>query len=201
MTNNNTMMLAAVSGNHTIAAAAPADGSAANDWLISKRLTPQDGATFDFYARNLGTVNTVFIGDNDLHRVEVLVSEAGNTSTADFKTVMADTEMPYLKENEWNHYTADLSAYAGKNIYVALRHTTVSANAMAFFDDLTFTHVAEADPADIKSLTVGDAEVTVYTVGGMLVAKGRASQTLNQLDKGLYVIKTADGRTTKAVCK
>ncbi len=204
VTNNNLQMLAAKTGTHTIAAAAPADQSAADDWLISKLMMAHEGATFDFYARNLGTVNTVFIGDNDLHRVEVLVNEAGNTDIANFKTVMADTEMPYLEENKWNHYTVDLSAYAGKNIYVALRHTTVSANAMAFFDDLTFTHVGAPDMTGIDSVKKGvdrNAQVTVYTVGGVLVAKGRAAEVLQRVGRGLFVVKTADGQVLKTFCK
>ena len=201
VTNNNTLMLAAISGNHTIAAAAPAAGGAANDWLISKQLYIGEGATFDFYGRNLGTTNTVFIGDNDLHRVTVLVSEAGNTDTNDFKVVMAETEMPYLDENKWNHYTADLSAYAGKKVYVALRHTTISANAMAFFDDFTFTHVLDAaDPDGIQHISSdmsADAQVTVYTLGGVQVANGRGAALLKQLDKGVYVVKVSDGTQTK----
>lgn len=202
VTNNNTMMLAAHSGTHTIAAAAPADATAADDWLISKQIVPANGATFDFYARNLGTVNTVFIGDNDLHRVEVLVSEAGNTKTADFKSVMHDTEMSYLEENKWHHFTADLSAYAGKPIYVALRHTTVSANAMAFFDDLTFTHVGEPDVTGIDAATVAaDAQVEVFTLDGVKVASGRADKAVQQLGKGLYIVKTASGEARRVACK
>ena len=131
--------LTAHSGICTLVAAAPDNNSAANDWLISKQICPSEGSTFDFYARNLGTENSVFVGDNDYHSVGVYVSEDGNTKTSDFKVVMSDTQMPYLPENEWNHFTVDLSAYAGKQIYVAVRHTTINANWMAFFDDFTFT--------------------------------------------------------------
>lgn len=202
VTNNNLAMLAAVSGNHTIAAAAPDDNSAANDWLISKQLTPAEGATFDFYARDLGTVNSVFIGDNDLHSVTVLVSETGNTNTSDFKVVMPETEMDYLAENKWHHFTVDLSPYAGKNIYVALRHTTVSANWLAFFDDLTFTHVSEPDLTGIDGLKIkADALVTVYTLDGVQVATGHSKQTLQNLRKGIYVVKAADGQTYRVACK
>ncbi|MBR1934370.1 MAG: choice-of-anchor J domain-containing protein [Prevotella sp.] len=202
VTNNNVSMLAAHSGSHTICAAAPADNTAADDWLISKQLTPAEGATFDFYARNLGTENSVFIGDNDLHRVSVLVSETGNSSTSDFKVLMRETEMPYLKENEWNHYTVDLSPYAGKNIYVALRHTTVSANWLAFFDDLTFTHVGPADASGIEAVSLnGDTQLTVYTLDGVQVASGRGQQVLQQLGKGLYVVKTADGQALRVARK
>lgn len=195
VTNNNTQMLAAVSGNHTIAAAAPYDGTAADDWLISKQLIPTEGATLDFYARNLGTTNTVFVGDNDLHHVEVLVSEAGNTNTSDFKTVMSDTEMAYLAVNEWHHFEVDLSAYAGKRVYVAVRHTTISANAMAFFDDFTFTGVTDAQTDGIEDVQAGlseQAQVEVYGLNGMQIAAGRGAATLQSLDRGIYIVKVSE---------
>ena len=37
--------------------------------------------------------------------------------------------------------------------------------------------------------------------GGVVVAKGGAAQALQNLEKGLYVVKTADGQSVKAVCK
>jgi hypothetical protein len=197
--------LLAHSGIGTLAAASPADQSAANDWLITKQITPLEGATMDFYARNLSTDASVFVGDNDLHCVEVLVSEAGNTSTTDFKAVMNTTEMSYLGENKWHHFVVDLSPYVGKDIYVAVRHTTGSANWIAFFDDFTFTHVYDSNsPLGIDTPKVGmnaDTEVTVYTANGVLVAKGRASQALQNLNKGMYVVKAANGQTVKAVRK
>ena len=156
--------LTAHSGNHTIAAAAPDDNSAANDWLISKKLKFGKNPAFDFYARNLGTLNSVFVGDNDLHSVSVLVSETDNTKTSDFKVVMPETEMPYLGENEWNHYTVDLSAYADKEVYVALRHTTASANWLAFFDDFTFTGLFNGKKGDVN----GDGTVDVADIASII---------------------------------
>ena len=172
VTNNNLNMLSARSGKHTIAAASPADKSAANDWLISKQIRATDSTTFEFYARNLGTTNTVFVGDNDYHHVEVLVSNTDNTSTTKFSTVMRDTEMPYLAENEWNHFTVDLSAFAGEDIYVAVRHTTVSANALAFFDDFTFSHIGGEDEilvGDVNldgKVDISDIVAVINTIAG-----------------------------------
>ena len=194
--------LTAHTGKGSIAASAPYDNSAADDWLISKKLNVEAGATFDFYARNLGTTNSVFVGDNDLHRVEVLVSEAGNTTTSDFKTVMADTEMSYLGENEWHHFSVDLSAYVGKSIYVAVHHSTVSANAMAFFDDLTFTHVsavAGANAIETLAAVKDNAQLTVYTIDGMKVAEGFGRQVVQSLGKGLFVVKVTDGEQTSTM--
>lgn len=201
VTNNNSN-LTAHTGTHTLGAAAPDDQSAADDWLISKQIVPAEGATFDFYARNLSTTNSVFVGDNDLHCVEVLVSENGTDDLADFTTVMRNTEMAYLPENQWHHFTVDLSAYAGKNINVALRHTTVSASFFALFDDLTFTHVADANgnPDDIRMTAVSaDAQVTVYTLDGVQKVSGRGMQTMDKLEKGVYVVKVTDGENSQTM--
>ena len=146
----------------------------------------------------------MFIGDNDLHTVTVYVNDNGNKNKNEFKVVMNSTEMAYLGENKWHHFTVDLSSYAGKDIFVAVQHTTGSANWMAFFDDFTFTHVYDADPSvgiDAPKAVNADTEVTVYTANGVLVAKGRASQALQNLNKGMYVVKAANGQTVKAVRK
>lgn len=199
---HNNANMTAHTGIGTLAAAAPEDQTAANDWLISKQICPAEGATFDFYARNLSTTGSVFVGDNDLHCVEVLVSETGNTKTTDFKTVMNNTEMSYLGENKWHHFTVDLSAYAGKNIYVAVRHTTVSASFLAFFDDFTFSHVGEVDLTGIECVKAPlneASQVTVYTLNGVQVANGHGTSALQSLDKGIYVVKVTEGQNTKTV--
>jgi hypothetical protein len=90
----------------------------------------------------------------------------------------------------------DLSAYAGKKIYVAVRHTTNSASFLAFFDDFTFNHVGNADQTGIecaKNITSEDAPVAVYNLNGVQVNNG------NQ--KGMYIIKTANGKTVKVIRK
>lgn len=195
--------LLAHSGVGTLAAVAPDNNSAANDWLISKQIRPLDGATLDFYARNLATTGSVFNGDNDLHTVQVLVSTTSNDNTNDFATVMFPKEMSYLGENQWHHFTVDLSAYAGQNIYVAVRHTTESANWIAFFDDMTFTHVGDPDLTGIECVKANideDTQVTVFTLNGVQVASGRSASVLQNLKKGMYVVK-ANGKTVKAIRK
>lgn len=195
--------LLAHSGVGTLAAVAPDNNSAANDWLISKQIRPLEGATLDFYARNLATTGSVFNGDNDLHTVQVLVSETTNNNTNDFATVMFPKEMSYLGENQWHHFTVDLSNYVGKNIYVAVRHTTESANWIAFFDDMTFTHVGDPDLTGIECTKVNldeDTQVTVFTLNGVQVASGRSASVLQNLKKGMYVVK-ANGKTVKAIRK
>ena len=108
---------------------------------------------------------------------------------------MKDTQMPYLKENEWNHFTVDLSPWADKDIYVAVRHTTVSANWLAFFDDFTFTHVVPAGQSGIKQLTAieDDTKVEVYNANGVLVRSGHGASVVESLQKGFYIVKTQQG--------
>ena len=120
--------------------------------------------------------------------------------TNDFATVMFPKEMSYLGENQWHHFTVDLSAYAGQNVYVAVRHTTVSANWIAFFDDFTFTHVGDPDLTGIESTLLNEnAQVTVYNLNGVQVASSKSA--LQNLSKGMYVVKTANGKTVKVIRK
>ena len=199
-------LLKAHTGNRTIVASSNVEGSA-DDWIVSRQVIPAAGATFDFYARNLGTTNTVFIGDNDLHTVEVLVSETGYDNTSYFTTVMQPVEMSYLGENEWHHFTVDLSAYVDKPIYIAVRHTTTTANNLALFDDFTYNHVAlGVDPnvpysAIEKVAITGDTHVTVYTINGQQVGSGRAADVMNSLSRGMFIVKTANGKTMKMMRK
>ena len=187
--------LLAHTGIGTLGASNPYDATAADDWLISKQIVPSENSAFDFYARNLSTSNSVFEGDNDYHSVEVLVSEDGNTKTTDFKTLLPSMQMEYLGENEWHHFEADLSSYAGKPIYVAVRHTTTNANAMAFFDDFTFTGLTvEEEPSGIHPAAVSaNAAVEVYNLGGQLVATGCGTAALKNIPQGLYIVKVNDG--------
>jgi hypothetical protein len=192
--------LLAHGGIGTLAAAAPDNQSAANDWLISKKIHVFEGGALDFYARNLSTDASVFVGDNDLHSVQVLVSQTSNNVINDFETVMYPKEMSYLGENQWHHFTVDLSAYAGKDIYVAVRHTTVSASFVAFFDDFTFNHVGNPDPTGIENANVNeDTQATVYNLNGVQVAGGKSA--LQSLSKGMYVVKAANGKTVKIIRK
>jgi len=77
---------------------------------------------------------------------------------------------------------------------VAVRHTTVNANWMAFFDDFTFTHVGDPDPAGVEALKAddGNGKTTLYNLNGVQVEEGRAV-------KGIYVVKTTNGQNVKTM--
>ena len=152
---------------------------------------------FEFYGRNWETLQSVL--PDPKHNVTVLVSTVGNADTKDFNVEMRKTEMPFLKVNEWNHYEVDLSKYAGQDVYVALQHTTTSASNLAFFDDFCF-HNFDIENSGIDSVATDiadDAEVEVFSLSGIAVAKGLGKQTLSGLEKGFYIVKVtaADGST------
>lgn len=190
-------MMAPVSGMYALVGASP-QNSGADNWIISKKMKATEGSAFEFYARNWESVNSVLPAPK--HCVTVLVSTTGNTNTADFEVVMRQTEIPYLNDKEWKLYNVDLSAYAGKDIYVALRHTTTTASNLVFLDDFRFNNF-DIDAAGIDSVVApvdGNAEVEVYNMSGVLVAKGQGMGVCNALAKGFYVVKVSDANGTRA---
>lgn len=195
-------MMKPVSGMYALVASAPQTGNADN-WIISKGVKATANAKFDFYARNWETINSVLPGAK--HHVTVLVSTKGDSNTKDFNTkdfevVMKDTEMDFLNEGEWHHYEVDLSKYDGKNIHIALRHTTNGESNLAFFDDFTIKGVDNWDPDSIREIATDlsdNAEVEVYNFSGVKVAEGNVS-ILESLDRGFYVVKATDGNTVKS---
>lgn len=187
-------MMAPVSGMYALVGSSGEQINADN-WIISKKLVAQADAAFDFYCRNWETINSVL--PEGKHSVSVLVSTTGNTNTSDFTPVMEVTEIPYLNNYEWKHYDVDLSAYAGKAIHVALRHTTSSPSNLAFFDDFTLSGFKEIG-SGIEDIEAGmngitpETAVSVYNINGVCVASGKGASVIDNLPKGFYIVK-ADG--------
>ena len=174
-----------------------------DNWIVSKKLTATAESEFDLYARNWESNQSIL--PSGLHQVEVLVSETSNTDRNSFKTVLNQQEIPLLDHEDWKHYTVNLSAYAGKDIYVAVRDYTERYALAAFYDDFTFSHfdnVATGIKSVQNAVSAADA-VAVYNLNGMKVAQGNGMATLNGLAKGVYVVKvqTADGVKTMNVAR
>lgn len=85
-----------------------------DNYLVSPKVKVAAGGKMSFWAR---IHSAVWFGEH----FGVAVSENGNSSATDF--VMLD-EWTITKDNGdgWIEYTVDLSAYEGKEIYVAIRH-------------------------------------------------------------------------------
>ncbi len=103
--------LAPYQGEKYGASFAPVSG-AADDWLISPKLSISDDATLTFAARSYTT-------NYGAETYRVLVSENG-TDPSDFVEVQGSTEVPA----EWVEQTVSLAEYAGKNVHVAIQHDT-----------------------------------------------------------------------------
>ena len=134
---------------------------------------------------------------------------------------MASTEMPYY-DKEWQHYSVDLSSYAGQDIYVAVRHTTTDGLA-AFFDDFYFEHFSNFGSVDaVKSDAkvsvypnpvastlyisgADNAKVSIYNAAGSLVkvAENASQIDVDGLAAGVYVVRvaTADSVTATRIVK
>ncbi len=170
-----------------------------DNWIVSQKLTANAGASLDFYARNWESNQSVI--PSAKHQVEVLVSETGNTDRSAFTTVLPRQEIPFLDRENWNHYTVDLSAYAGKDVYVAVRDYNETFALAAFYDDFTFTHFSlpATGIGTVNAAIADNALVTVYTINGVQVVKGEGANTLKSLAKGIYVVKIQDGNGVRTL--
>ena len=190
-------IMSPISGQWALVAASPQDGCADN-WLISKQLNATNESKLHFWVRNWECLQSVLPAPN--HHVSVLVAEQAPTKTSSFTTVMPDTEVPFLDWDSWQDYEVDLSAYAGKAIYVAVRHTTNGTSNVAFFDDFTFEHFAPTSSIQgVTSDLTADADVTVFSIDGAMIATGKGTAPLRSLAKGVYVVRIQSGNSVKTV--
>ncbi|MBO5956797.1 MAG: S8 family serine peptidase [Bacteroidales bacterium] len=94
------------------------DGAATNytpidNYLVSPvKIKATENSKISFYA----CANNDYL---DKEHFGLAVSTAGNTSSSDFTTVQ---DWIISDKTTWKQYTVDLSAYAGQEIYVAIRH-------------------------------------------------------------------------------
>ena len=86
-----------------------------DNYLVSpNKMKITENSTFSFYAR----ANHAYYYPEHFG---VAISENGNSSEADFTTIQ-DWTITQQQGTNWNKYTVNLSAYAGQEIYVAIRH-------------------------------------------------------------------------------
>ena len=124
----------------------------------------------------------------------VAVSIAGNTSAADFKMLQdwtmaaAPSQTPALNapqnafrsprraQGNWYLYTVDLSAYAGLEGYVAIRHYNCTDMFLLDVDDITI----EEPSSDAGFALEGISEhgTVTFTVDGKEVTKAEAGKTV-----------------------
>ena len=128
-----------------------------DNYIVTPRLTATENARFSFKACDADMPGIA----PDPEHFGVAVSTSGNTNPSDFTMVQ-----------EWNsvgtytEYSVDLSAYAGQQIYIAIRHFNTTGETYFLCVD------------DIKVEGV-EAEVTRPAIGALVYANDELIATLN----------------------
>lgn len=154
-----------------------------DDWMMTPQiLMPEDGKTLlDFdaqsYMSNKTDVLKVYVYEQDFE-IPVLNSAWMNDDDGVRKNAVLLDEITLsagnsqeITEGEWTHYRYDLSAWAGKNIYVAFVNQNTNQSAI-FIDNVSVQH-----------------EI-LYTIGF-----SNADRVIGQDDitiAGQFTVKTAD---------
>lgn len=128
-----------------------------DNFIVTPRLTPSENGRITFMACDADMPGIA----PDPEHFGVSVSTTGNTNAADFVMI-----------EEWNstgsytEYSADLSAYAGQQIYVAIRHfNTTGETYFLCVDNIRVTGI--------------EAEVTRNAIGALVYANDELIATLN----------------------
>ena len=132
-----------------------------DNFVVLPRLTPSAEAVFSFKAVDS---NMPGIAPDPEH-FGVAVSTAGNSNPADFTMIQ-----------EWNStgaytdYSVDLSAYAGQQIYVAIRHFNTTG-------DTYFLYVDDIRVTGIEASIIRPAKGAMVYANGELIAKFNHGET------------------------
>ena len=186
-----------VSGEQVLASMGEYTGSNnTDDWIVSPKMTATDKSKFRFYAKCYGDESQVF----SQNRIEVLVSTEGDridkNSIPSFETVMASAKLPWSgSAGTWTEYNVDLGKYAGKEIWIALRHTADKDGFVSFFDDFWFEHFTSNTPSGIEDITIlpADGDTELYNLNGIRVDARNAAP-------GIYILRNG-GKAQKVIIR
>lgn len=144
-----------------------ADG---DDWLVSQKYDITSASTIQFDARSWETENS--INPLETPKFKVLVSETSETDRSTFTQVGDILQPHFFDGTNWTHYSVDLSAYAGKSVYIAIE--AFYTNSLGgFIDNVEIDHVGGITNS-IKSLNTDNAanrNEPVYNLSGQRVNK------------------------------
>lgn len=159
-----------------------------DNYLVSPKIKATASSEFKFRAR---VHSSAFYGEH----FGVAVSESGNKDASSFKTIQ---EWKITKEygKDWLEFSVDLSEYAGKEIYVAIRHFFTeqewidSYNGYDFYalhvDDATFV-----DIVDVSTIFVYDN----YSYFSVKVDYNAPESSVDTLESDAdALIEVVDGR-------
>jgi hypothetical protein len=150
-------------------------GATYNDqWMISPAVTISSGDMLSFW---MSVLESTHYKD----KVEVRISTSGKNTT-DFTTVVEAINIPAASDVPWTRHTYDLSTYAGKTIYIALRETVA--------DNLHEGAVVFVDLFQVGTLSQTDLALTTTTIPSCL-GPGNTDIAGNILNLGTKTITSA----------
>ena len=128
-----------------------------DNFIVTPRLTPSENGRITFMACDADMPGIA----PDPEHFGVAVSTTGNTNAADFTMIQE-----WNSTGNYTEYSADLSAYAGQQIYVAIRHfNTTGETYFLCVDNIRVTGI--------------EAEVTRNAIGALVYANNELIATLN----------------------
>lgn len=128
-----------------------------DNFVVLPQLTATANTVFSFMARDADQPGIA----PDPEHFGVAVSTTGNTNASDFTMIQE-----WNSTGSYTEYTADLSAYAGQQIYVAIRHfNTTGETYYLLVDDIRITGV--------------EAQIIRPAKGALVYANGELIAMLN----------------------
>ena len=130
----------------------PGIGAAHPDnWLITPQITLSGHCTLTYFVA----------GADEYHTAEhygVFLSKTG-TQTTDFTETLIDETLP-TGTKEYHEKTIDLSAYAGKAVYLAFRHYNISDKLKLKLDGVKVE--SSGQPTAVSDIAVTESESNVW---------------------------------------
>jgi hypothetical protein len=111
----------------TIVSVGNGGGAQTDSWLITPQLTiPPSGAELLFWGMTLGSGTST-------NAIRVYVSTTGNT-VGNFTGAPLLEQTNISGDGTFKKFSVDLSTYAGQNIYIAIRHTSIGQQGFTIDD-------------------------------------------------------------------
>lgn len=169
----------------TIVSRGESGSSVTDSWLITPQLTiPSTGAELLFWGMTVGIGSS----NND---IQVYVSTSGNT-VSDFTGSPLLEQLDIPGDGTFKRFTVDLAAYAGQNIYIAIRHQGVGTNAFTIDDIVVralpepqfnagYPNISNIGTSSFRINVSADTDGTAYAV---VVPDGAAAPTSQEVING-----------------
>lgn len=122
-----------------------------DNWLITPQITLSGNCTLTYFVAGQDK-------DNTAEHYGVFLSETG-TQTTDFTETLIDETLPYSTD-VYHEKTIDLSAYAGKAVYLAFRHYNISDMFVLKLDGVKVE--SSGQPTAVSDIAVAESESNVW---------------------------------------